>query len=274
MREQVGFSEDDNALVEDAIVEAEKKTSVQILTYVTQSSDRYHRAEDVVGILFTVMTMICVWLGRFFYQLQAWQTTQATDAPSPWDSTFTIHEALLLIGGSFVLGVLIARVVRPLKRFLVNIRTMEEEVQGNALLTLREASWTQARGKPVLLIYVSRFEKMVEVVADETVAHELGLENLMAIRQTIVRAWREGRKGSLCHGLREGVEVAGALCGEIFPPPGVEPIRRIGDSSDGNGDSGDKKPNGNSSNAPKGQWPTDEPDDKDSRSPKQWPTDD
>jgi len=228
---KAGLSEEENRRIEEAIDEAEGRTRAKILTYITDSSAQYSRAEDVVGLLLSGLIMIGISCKRWLDHLSAYRDTPGGhDIPFPHPSLL-LSEVLIIGIAAFVLGVLLARVARPLKRFLVNIRRMEEEVQGRALLTLREGLWARSDSDPVLLIYVSRFEGMVEVVGDQELAHKAGLETLMSIRGAVVKGWREG---SLAEGLRNGIVVAGELLERTFPIGGDEQAEGADRASENN----------------------------------------
>ena len=56
------FSEEQRKQVEQAVIDAEAKTSAEIVPVVATASGRYDRAEDIIGLWLATIAAVAVWL--------------------------------------------------------------------------------------------------------------------------------------------------------------------------------------------------------------------
>ncbi len=155
------LSKDELATIEAAVVNAEKKTSVEIVPVVATASGRYDRAEDIVGLWLGATLMVVLWM--------IWPVVPA--ALGDWGAAFPLNYfgwIAALVGG-FILGATIASRVGWLRRLFTPQREMTEEVERRA----REAFFDQrihhTEGATGVLIYVSLYERKVCLLTDDAV---------------------------------------------------------------------------------------------------------
>jgi putative membrane protein len=155
------LNKEELAAIKDAVVRAEGKTSVEIVPVVASVSGRYDRAEDMVGLWLGGTLMVVLWL--------LWPVTPAE--LGDWDAAFPLNYfgwlAALVVG--FVLGAILAARSGWLRRLFTPRREMVEEVERRA----REAFFDQrihhTEGATGVIIYVSLYERLVTVLADDAV---------------------------------------------------------------------------------------------------------
>ncbi|MBX3180618.1 MAG: hypothetical protein KF886_25005 [Candidatus Hydrogenedentes bacterium] len=148
--------------VEAAVVDAEKKTSVEIVPVIAAASGRYDRAEDLVGLWLGAVLMVVAW--------QIWPAPERD--PGDWGGgLFPLAYVLWLVAliAGFVGGAVIASRTGWLRRLVTPKREMTEEVRRRA----REAFFDQrihhTAGATGVLVYVSLFERTVCILADASV---------------------------------------------------------------------------------------------------------
>src|SRR5436190_23643862 len=115
------FSAEDRKVISTAVADAEKKTSAEIVPVVATLSDRYERAEDLVGL---AMSFVAV--------AATWTQFQRLRPASDWDDTveLTLHLpcVLAIMAGGWIVGVLMAKAVPWLKRLAFSRRAMTARV--------------------------------------------------------------------------------------------------------------------------------------------------
>lgn len=147
--------------VEQAVAAAEGKTSVEIVPVVATASGRYDRAEDMVGLWVGSVLMVALWVFWPMPDIEA----------GDWGSSPALHYIgwLAALVGGFVAGAVAASKVGWLRRLVTSKTEMVEEVERRA----REAFFDQrihhTEGATGVLIYVSIYERLVCVLADDAV---------------------------------------------------------------------------------------------------------
>lgn len=153
------------ATVEQAVIAAEKKTSVEIVPVVASASGRYDRAEDMVGLWVGGVLMVVLW---FVWPVVPVET-------GDWGAAVPLNYlgwlGALLVG--FVVGAVIAARVGWLRRLLTPKREMVEEVERRARESFFDQRIHHTEGATGVLIYVSIFERLVCVLADDAVTKVL-----------------------------------------------------------------------------------------------------
>ena len=61
MNIQTFFSDEEKQQINNAVTEAEKKTSAEIVPVLTDASGGYDRAEDIFGVLLALVALIVLW---------------------------------------------------------------------------------------------------------------------------------------------------------------------------------------------------------------------
>jgi len=182
--------------IRKAVEEAERKTSGEIVPYIVEQSDRYevaHWRGATLGILIGMLIAAGVYL---FYQ--GWGLE--------WlHQEWGLLTFLLVLG---ILGMTLAYLVPPVRRFLAGEDNLIEQVHKRAMMAFVEEEVFNTRDRTGILIFVSLFERRIEVIGDAGINQRVKSEEWV----DIVLHIREGiRKGRLAEALVEAIHEAGAL---------------------------------------------------------------
>ena len=192
------FSEEDRKAVSAAVVEAEKKTSAEIVPVVSTASDRYERAEDLIGLVTALVAVASTW-------------TLFQPAASDWETSPELALRLPIVLGVFLLGwmagVFLAKVMPWLKRLAVSGTWMTSRVLFAAQQSFNALHAHKTAGGTGVVIYVSLFEHRVCVWADRAVSAKIPETEWKEITEALVRSLREGKA-------REGLIEAIRRCGD------------------------------------------------------------
>lgn len=177
------FSTADRQRINEAIQAAESLTSAEIVPVVATASGRYDRAEDLVGL----------WLGVLLVIAVSVFSPVAVAEPGSWDSspllwqTFKIVAVLL---GGFLIGAVLSSRIGWLRRLFTPVIHMRDEVNQRARSVFfdNRIHHTQAGGG--LLIYISLFEQIAVILADQQILDALGQSPLDELCQTLTHQLR------------------------------------------------------------------------------------
>lgn len=160
------FSQADRDVITRAVKEAESRTSAEVIPVIAASSGRYDRSADVVGLWTGLAAFLVVWL------LFPIKTEHASwGAPSPvWH--FAAYAAAIIIG--FLIGAVIASRVNVLRRLFTPTLQLREEVQIRARAVFFDQRVHHTASASGVLLYISLFERVATVLADQSVIDKLG----------------------------------------------------------------------------------------------------
>jgi putative membrane protein len=194
--------------VEDATAAAEECTSAEIVCAVATESGRYDRAEAIVGVLAALLGLGVVhWITPVRFATSGSWAMEAAGAG--W-------LALGVVLGT-IAGTLLASYWHPLRRLFVADAEMETDVARAALAVFAIARLAATRTRAGVLIYVSLFERRVQIIADSRAMEVLGQAGVDAIRDIAVARLRDGnRAGTFVDAI---VAAARALAPALPPEP-------------------------------------------------------
>jgi putative membrane protein len=199
------FSPEDRKAVSAAVAEAEKKTSAEIVPVVATASDRYERAEDLIGLAASLVAVASTW-------------TLFQPGHSDWESDPDLTLRLPLVLGVVVvgwaLGVFVAKVLPWLKRLAVSRGTMTARVLIAAHQAFDSLHAHKTTGGTGVVIYLSLFERRVCVWADRAVSAKIPETEWKDITESLVRSIRDGKARD---GLVEAIRKCGDVLGKHFP---------------------------------------------------------
>jgi putative membrane protein len=161
------FSDEQRAQINQAVAEAESKTSAEILPVVATASGRYDRPEDIVGLWLAMIGLIVTW---------ALLPTSHAESGS-WGGTPGWAKLLVMVVvavAGFVLGAVIASRVHWLRRLFTPRQQMRDEVAARARAVFFDGRVHHTSGATGLLVYVSLYEHMAAVLADQNILDKLG----------------------------------------------------------------------------------------------------
>ncbi len=201
------FSAEDRKAISAAVSEAEKKTSAEIVPVVATISDRYERAEDLIGLATSLVAVAATWT-----QFQKLRPS------SDWDESLelTVHlpYVLAVMVGGWLVGLLLAKALPWLKRLAVTRRAMTARVLIAAHHAFDSLHAHKTIGGTGVVIYVSLFEHRVCVWADRKVSEKIPEAEWKGITEQLIHALRDGKPRD---GFVEAIRKAGELLAKPFP---------------------------------------------------------
>lgn len=201
------FSDRDKQRIEQAVADAETKTAAEIVPAVASESGRYDRAEDIAGVWLSIIFMAITWV---VLRTQSAETAQ-------WGSTWTRFELpflILAVIAGYAIGMLVATYSWTLRRLFTPKKHMTAEVEMRAGQVFFDRRVHHTEGGTGLLIYVSLFECIATVRADQTALDKLGQSALDELCAKLV----EGIKGGdLATALCDVIEDAGKRLESVLP---------------------------------------------------------
>lgn len=201
------FGDDARQRLNAAVANAESKTSAEIVPVVATASGRYDRAEDIAGFCFALVALVIAWL--LFQHVEA-------DAESWIGARLALNLlaiVLILIGG-FIVGAALASRVHWLRRLFTTRAEMEEEVSDRARQVFFDQRIHHAHSSGGVLIYISLFEHMAVVLADEHVIEKLGLPAIESLCAELTSTLRGGDKVAA---LEQTIAKAAVQLAEVMP---------------------------------------------------------
>jgi putative membrane protein len=163
------FSDADRKRINECIAAAESRTSAEIVPVVATSSGRYDRAEDLVGLLLGVVLMILTAI--------LWPAPPISLESGSWDKDPSLLQAGKLVMAmivGFMLGVAAGSRIGSVRRMFTPAKQMREEVQQSARAIFFDKRIHHTDAGSGLLIYVSLFEHVAVILADQHVLNSLG----------------------------------------------------------------------------------------------------
>lgn len=181
------LSEADCKRINECVGLAESKTSAEIVPVVATSSGRYDRAEDLVGLWCGIALMILTAL--------LWPATLVSLESGSWDKDPSLLQAGKLIIAmltGFMLGVAAGSRIPALCRLITPMRQMREEVQQSAQAIFFDKRIHHTTSGSGLMIYVSLFEHIAVILADQQVLKALGQATLDELCSSLTMQLKQG----------------------------------------------------------------------------------
>lgn len=179
------FSDVDHERVNRAVQQAESATSAEILPVVARRSARYDRPADIVGLWFAALAMIMVWT---VYPLPGTE-------PGDWDAPAPVWQLVALLAGAlvgFVTGAFVGGRVNWLRRLFAPRTQMQDAVYGRAREVFFDKRVHHTGGGAGVLLYVSMFEHMAAVIADQSILDKVGQRQIDEICGEFTHRLHEG----------------------------------------------------------------------------------
>lgn len=200
------FTAEDNKRINQAVAEAESKTSAEIVPVVAAVSGRYDRPEDIVGLWVAVAALAITWC-----------VLPEHAGPGDWGAMQAWMHLLLLVLSvvvGFILGAVIGAHVDPLRHLFTPSKQMSDEVLARARQVFFDSRVHHTAGRTGLLIYVSLFERMAAVLADDAVVEKLGQAALDELRDHLAASLRTQ---SLSDAICGTIAAAGPRLAAVLP---------------------------------------------------------
>ena len=187
------FTKEDHERINQAVLQAESHTSAEIVPAVASSSGRYDRPEDIVGLWTGMIALAVVWF----------ILPKGSPEPGSWGGIPVGLEVVALMAAvlvGFIAGAILGSQVGWLRRLFTPAKQMREEVFTRAREVFFDNRVHHTAGASGLLVYVSFFERMAAVIADQAVLEKLGQPALDQLcEQLTARLAAEGPTEAICH---------------------------------------------------------------------------
>lgn len=181
------LSEEEKKQIEEAIVEAESRTSAEIVCAVATASGRYDRGAALMGIVMGIVFLglgdliLSVWGG----EAGGWST--GSGMAFVWQA--------IAVSAGFLVGQFLTKWLPALRRLVVADLEMEREVYRGAAQVFAEEQIFSTRCAGGLLVYISLFERRVVVLADRAALEAVGQPFLETLRDVAIEHLKKGDRG-------------------------------------------------------------------------------
>ncbi len=201
----------DHQRVSDAVRDAESATAGEIVTIITDQSDRYLDAALWWSIGVAVVALTALAAFPYFY------TGLVARMSGGWITEWTLAEALELALAVAVIKFIAMRLIlswMPLRIALTPGIVKAERVRRRAIRYFKVGAERRTSGRTGVLIYLSMAEHRAEIVADEAIHSKVEPEIWGEAMAKLVGGVREGR---LADGMVAAVSDVGAVLAQHFP---------------------------------------------------------
>lgn len=203
------FSQNDRQKINDFVRLAETLTSAEIVPVVASASGRYDRAEDIAGL----------WLGIGFMVAVPFLWPAPTDflELGSWGSDPTLRQVVMQVVAmlaGFVLGVVICSKITRVRRLFTPSSQMSDEVNQKARSVFYDNRVHQTQSGGGVLIYLSLYERVAVVLADQQVLQALGPPDIDDLCRSLTEALRQRQPtDALC----QTIQAAGEKLKLVLP---------------------------------------------------------
>ena len=200
------FNDEQRRRINQAVFEAESKTSAEIVPVVATASGRYDRPEDIAGLWLGVAGLVAAW-----WLLPAPAAEAGSWGGLPAWASGACFAAAVVVG--FVVGAAVASRVGWLRRLFTSRTQMREEVEASARQGFFDSRVHRTAGATGLLAYVSLYERMAMIIGDQAIVEALGQPALDELCRQLTEGLRTaGATEALCETIRAaGERLAGVL---------------------------------------------------------------
>jgi putative membrane protein len=183
---RIKFSKKDNEKIKKAVIQSEKNTSGEIATAITKESYDYAVYELVFAIIcgFIYFFIMLFFVGAVETKLQSMF----------WD--YSVHYLLIFYGFStFVIITIFYFLanVAAIDRLIVPRKVMIKKVNERAVRHFMDSGVYKTRDRTGILIFISLFERRVELLADTGISAKIPEENWENIVEGIISGIRKGK---------------------------------------------------------------------------------
>ncbi|HVA51662.1 MAG TPA: hypothetical protein VNH11_35305 [Pirellulales bacterium] len=168
--------------INEAVAAAEAKTSAEIVPVVAAVSGRYDRPEDIVGLWAAAGSLAATWA-----LLPEHAGAGDWGSLPPWAYLLVLVFSMVV---GFVVGAVVGAHVDWLRHLFTPAQQMRDEVFARSRQVFFDGRVHHTAGRTGLLIYVSLFERMAAIVADEAVVAKLGQPALDELRDHLTASLR------------------------------------------------------------------------------------
>jgi len=202
---------EDHARVTAAVTEAEQSSDGEIVTIVTDRSDKYH---DVALHWAALASLAAMALAALFPQIVMGALDLVLGAWRPAPSPGELLAAMTILAAATFLLALFAFRAPALRAALTPPATKTRRVRARALDLFKAGTEARTHGRTGILLYLSLYEHRAEIVADAAIHSKVAPEVWGDAMGDLVTHVRQGRAGE---GMAAAVARMGAVLAEHFP---------------------------------------------------------
>ena len=206
------LDEDERRRVADAVARAESTTKGEIFCVVTPDSGDYRETPLAAAAFAALAAPVLLLAGGIQVTapafIQGGWTANAVGAAAGAAAREAVMGVILLQVFLFLLVLMLAW-LPPVRRFLTPASLKRERVRRRAYEQFLARNLQATRERTGVLIFVSEWERMAELIADEGVASRVEPGVWDEAMARLVTGLKSGRPA-------EGFEAAVALCGEVL----------------------------------------------------------
>jgi putative membrane protein len=193
MNPAIFFSKQEQARIEQAVIDAEKKTSGEIVPIIVGASARYAEVElaGVVAGLILGTAIELIW-------------------HDPWGS---VHAYILWPAAGAVLGYLLGQ-LPVIKRRLLPRHRIIESIHLRSLVAFAGHGLYNTKDHTGILIFASLLERRVVVLADRGIDEKVSSGTWQEVVQKLTDGLKSGRA---CDGFCNAIERCGEILSAHFP---------------------------------------------------------
>lgn len=195
---KIVLTDADQALIREAVRQAEQKTSGEIVPYIVQQSDDYDVAAWRGAAIGVVKGSLLCWL-LFWIWGDAWALE--------WLHTDWGIPSVMLIFG--VLGFLLTEYIPFFKRLLTGYWQLNKRVHQRALEAFLSEEVFNTRDRTGILLFISLFEHRIEVLGDNGINARVTANDWVEVVKIIKNGIKE-------QNFTSGLVNAIGLCGELL----------------------------------------------------------
>lgn len=211
------MTEADHELVTAAVAEAEKETSGEIVTIVTDLSDHYGDIGLAWPTFIAFLALAVVALAPGFY------LGLLHGIMGGWDVDYTPGEYLVIIFafmGLKWLGTWLILKYMPLRLWLTPRHIKQRRVRNRAIALFKVGTESKTVGRTGVLLYLSMREHRAEIVADEGISSKVDAAVWGDAMVALLDKVKTGQPGE---GMAEAVRQMGIVLAEHFPKGSENP---------------------------------------------------
>lgn len=200
MSKKFNFTGEEKTQIEEAVKQAEKNTSGEIVPFIVNKSAHY--GDTAVYAALSAAIFMVIMLNVL---AQLWLL------PFKFD---TLIFSVIVVGFMALVYLPVA-FINPLKRFMINPKRMDNAVNRRALQAFVEEEVFNTRDRSGILIFVSQFEHRVELLADKGINEKVKPEEWESVVSNLIQGIK---KKQTANALAEAV----TACGNILQKAGME----------------------------------------------------
>ena len=211
MAQTYRMSEADHERVSAAVRAAESGTSGEIVTIVTEASDRYLDVALWWAGFAAMAALAALAIAPDFY------TGLFDRLTNSWISEWTPRELFELALAMAVLKFAAVWLIlqwAPLRLFLTPRIVKQSRVRGRAIRYFKVGAERRTQGRTGILIYLSMAEHIAEIVADEAIHSSVPNE---AWGEAMAHLVSEVKQGRIAAGMIAAIDDVGAILGANLP---------------------------------------------------------